>query len=85
VRPRLPADAVLHADAVKIASARTRARKRVDTRRAATGPRERGKASARACGRADARPWGGNLGETLSFPYKGGRANIFPPLPTKPG
>jgi hypothetical protein len=68
VRPRLPADAVLHADAVKIASARTRARKRVDTRRAATGPRERGKASARACGRADARPWVGELRGNPKFP-----------------
>jgi hypothetical protein len=34
-------------------------RTRVDMHRAATGPRGRGKASVRACGYADARPWGG--------------------------
>jgi hypothetical protein len=44
-RPRLPADAVLHADAVK---------------------RPRGHV-------------GGNLGETLSFPYKGGRVQYISP------
>jgi hypothetical protein len=42
------------------------ARTRVDTRRAATGPRGCGKASARARGRANARPWGG--AKFLGFP-----------------
>jgi hypothetical protein len=73
-RPRLPTDAVLHADAVKTAFARTH------HVRAGAGPRGRGPVTARPRGHR-----GGNLGETLSFLYKGGSSNIFPPLPTKPG
>jgi hypothetical protein len=80
-RGRGPAPApTTHVRASARARDRASARTRVDTRRADAVKHPHG-----LWLRERTAMGGGNLGKTLSFPYKGGRVNIFPPLPTKLG